>query len=149
MKNRLLRFAVATLALVSLTSCAEYFDWEATPNATVVQIPQEGGVYCYDDFYTWLVEDTRFQPGEIYKCYRYRLMLGSSYTDEEHSSDMSIEFAVPANHSGKERDVKLQISKAKKFHDTKLDSTGRCWWADRRESQWEEWKTVWQGVQAA
>ena len=149
MKNKLLRFLVFALALVSLTACTEYYDWEATPNEAVVQIPQEGGVYCFDDFRTWWVDNTRFEPGEIRKCYRYRLMLGSSYTDEEHGSDMSIEFVVPANHSGKVRDVELQISKAKKFHDTKLNAKGKCWWADLWESQWEEWETVWKGRQEA
>jgi hypothetical protein len=114
-----------------------------------VQIPQEGGTYYFDDFDTWWVEDTRFEPGETHKCYRYRLVLGDKPTKEIHRNVMHINFTVPANHTGEVRDVKLQISKAKKFHDTKLDPTGKCWWADMWESQWEDWETVWRGKQAA
>ena len=149
MKSRLLRITTAAFALVSLTSCTQFFDWEAIPNSSIVQIPQEGGTYNFSDFETWWVEDTRFEPGETYKCYRYRLQIGDKTTKEKHDNTMSIEFTVPANHSGTVRDVKLQISKAKKFHDTKLDTTGTCWWADIWESQWEPWETVWQGRQAA
>ena len=149
MKSRLLRLATIAFALVSLTSCCEHFDWDAIPSSTIVKIPPKGGTYCYSDFDTWWVEPTRFEPGELYKCYRYRLQIGNETTKEKHDNTMSIEFTVPANHSGTVRDVKLQISKAKKFHDTKLDSTGTCWWADIWESQWEPWETVWQGRQAA
>ena len=149
MKVHLSHIVAVIVALVSLTSCTQFYDWDAIPNSQVVQIPQEGGTYKFSDFDTWWVEDTRFEPGETHKCYRYRLVLGDNPTKEIHRNVMHINFTVPANHTGEVRDVKLQISKAKKFHDTKLDSTGKCWWADMWESQWGDWETVWQGVQAA
>lgn len=149
MKGPLLHLVTVALALVSFTACTEYYDWDAIPNSQVVQIPQKGGTYNYSDFETWWVEDTRFEPGETHKCYRYRLQIGDKTTKKRHDNTMVIEFEVPANHTGEVRDVKLQISKAKKFHDTKLDSTGKCWWTNLSESQWEDWETVWRGVQAA
>ena len=149
MKVHLSHIVAVVVALLSLTSCTQFYDWDAIPNSQVVQIPQEGGTYYFDDFDAWCAANTRFEPGSAYKCYRYRLVLGDKPTKEIHRNVMHINFTVPANHTGEVRDVKLQISKAKKFHDTKLDSTGKCWWADIWDSQWEDWETVWQGVQAA
>ena len=112
MKVHLSHIVVVVFALLSLTSCTQFYDWDAIPNLQVVQIPQEGGTYKFSDFDTWWVEDTRFEPGETYKCYRYRLLLGNNPTKEIHSNKMYIDFTVPANHTGEVRDVKLQISKA-------------------------------------
>lgn len=65
------------LAAMAFTSCYAYlFDWEATPETEVVQIPQEGGVYQFDNFQSEFVGKTRFEPGQTYKHLRYRLILG-------------------------------------------------------------------------
>ena len=48
--NRFL-FAIAWVASLAFTSCYAYLiDWEATPETDIVQIPQEGGRYYFENF---------------------------------------------------------------------------------------------------
>lgn len=152
--NCLMKFAVMVFAATSFTSCFEYLlDWEVTPQSEIVQIPQQGGTYYFSEFEYKQVGTTRtYDPGEIFKCYRYRLVLGDNIGYSLHSDQgYSLEFTVPANESDTERDVTLEISKAKEFHlsdDGKYLDSDVCDETDLSEDNWEEWQTVWQGVQA-
>lgn len=152
--NCLMKFAVMVFAATSLTSCFEYLlDWEVTPQSEIVQIPQQGGIYYFSEFEYEQVGTTRsYDPGEIFKCYRYRLVLGDNIGDSLHSDKgYSLKFIVPANESNAERDVTLEISKAKEFHlsdDGKYLDSDVCDETDLSEDNWEEWQTVWRGVQA-
>lgn len=143
--NRFL-FAIAWVASLAFTSCEVYlYDWEATPETEVVQIPQEGGVYQFDNFQSEFVGKTRFEPGEAYKHLRYRLILGGDVGKDVHTHGGTyINFEVPANENGAERRVTLELSKAKDFH----MSLDECDVADLSEENWEEWQAVWFGVQA-
>lgn len=133
----------ATMSFASCYSCL--FDWEAIPEDEVVQIPQEGGIYYWGDFEVECVGTTRvIRPGEAYKCFRYRLNVGDNIGKSEHAQDLSVSFEIPANESGIERNVTLEISKAKDFH-LKTDMHDK---ADSSEDNWEEWKIVWRGIQA-
>ena len=152
--NCLMKIAVMFFAATSFTSCFEYLlDWEVTPQSEIVQIPQQGGTYYFSEFEYEQVGTTRvYDPGEIFKCYRYRLVLGDNIGDSLHSDQgYSLKFIVPANESNAERDVTLEISKAKEFHlsdDGKYLDSDVCDETDLSEDNWEEWQTVWRGVQA-
>ena len=144
--SRLKKCMLMAIAVLSLASCYSYlFDWEVTPEDEIVQIPQEGGIYHFGEFEIECVGTTRvIRPGEDYKCFRYRLNVGDTIGESEHGQDLSVTFEVPANESGTERDVTLEISKAKEFH-LKMEMHDE---ADLSEDNWEEWQTVWRGVQA-
>ena len=149
-----MKITVMIFAAISFTSCFEYLlDWEVTPQSEIVQVPQQGGTYYFSEFEYKQVGTTRaYDPGEIFKCYRYRLVLGDNIGDSLHSDQgYWLKFIVPANESNTERDVVLEISKAKEFHlsdDGKYLDSGVCDNADASEEYWEEWQAVWQGVQA-
>ena len=149
-----MKIAVMFFAATSFTSCFEYLlDWEVTPQSEIVQIPQQGGIYYFSEFEYEQVGTTRaYDPGEIFKCYRYRLVLGDNIGDSLHSDQgYSLKFIVPANESNTERDVVLEISKAKEFHlsdDGKYLDSGVCDNADASEEYWDEWQIVWRGRQA-
>ena len=88
---------------------------------------------------------------DIYKCYRYRINLGDNIGESVHYDYIPLKFEVPSNESDTERDVVLEISKAKEFHlsdDGKYLDSGVCDNADASEEYWEEWQIVWRGVQA-
>ena len=87
---------------------------------------------------------------DIYKCCRYRLNLGDNIRESVHLDYIPFSFEVPANNSNAERDVVLEISKAKDFHlsdDGEYLDSGVCDNADTSEDNWEEWQIVWRGVQ--
>ena len=149
-----MKITVMIFAAISFTSCFEYLlDWEVTPQSEIVQVPQQGGTYYFSEFEYKQVGTTRaYDPGEIFKCYRYRLVLGDNIGDSLHSDQgYWLKFIVPANESNTERNVVLEISKAKEFHlsdDGKYLDSGVCDNADASEEYWEEWQAVWRGVQA-
>lgn len=139
-------FAIIALAAMAFTSCYAYLiDWEATPETDIVQIPQEGGRYYFENFESKKVGTTRmYDPGKILKCMRYRLILGEEVGTIIHDNGMPLGFEVPANENDTERRVTLELSKAKDFH----MSLDECDAADLSEEDWEEWQAVWFGVQA-
>lgn len=143
--KRLFYIAIS-LAAMAFTSCYSYLiDWEATPETDIVQIPKAGGRYYFMNFESEKVGTTRmYDPGKILKCMRYRLILGEEIGAICHDHDMTLGFDVPANESGEERRVTLEISKAADFH----LSSDACDEADSSEENWEEWQAVWFGVQA-
>ena len=147
--KKLMRVVFAMVAL-ALTSCWNWdpflYDWEITPETEVVQIPYEGGTYYFEGLESVSVGTTRFNPGELYKCLRYRLILGEENGQVIHYkySWDSICIEVPANESEVERNVILEISKAVDFHSNRREHKA----ADLVEESWEEWQAVWFGVQA-
>jgi hypothetical protein len=152
--NCLMKFAVMVFAVISLTSCrSNLYDWEYIPETQIVHIPQEGGIYHFMGFEREKVGVTRAVDieNDIYKCYRYRINLGDNIGESVHHDYIPLKFKVPANESNAERDVTLEISKAKEFHlsdDGKYLDSGVCDETDLSEDNWEEWQTVWRGVQA-
>ena len=149
-----MKFAVMVFAAISLTSCrSNLYDWEYIPETQIVHIPQEGGIYHFMGFEREKVGVTRAVDieNDIYKCYRYRINLGDNIGESVHNDYIPLKFKVPANENNAERDVTLEISKAKKFHlsdDGKYLDSDVCDETDLSEDNWEEWQTVWRGVQA-
>ena len=152
--NCLMKIAVMVFAVISLTSCrSNLYDWEYIPETQIVHIPQEGGIYHFMGFEREKVGVTRAVDieNDIYKCYRYRINLGDNIGESVHYDYIPLKFEVPSNESDTERDVVLEISKAKEFHlsdDGKYLDSGVCDNADSSEEYWEEWQAVWRGVQA-
>ena len=149
--NHFLRIAVIVLAAISFTSCYSIlWDFEITPESQVVQVPQEGGQYYINALEWDIIGTTRvINPGETFKCYRYRLNLGNDVGDIIHSKEISIIIDVPANESGADRNISVEISKAINFHTSGNHLYGKiCDEADLSENNWEEWQIVWNGVQA-
>lgn len=147
-------FMILAVASVVLAACeSNLYDWMAIPESEIVEIPQEGGVYHFMGFEREKVGTTRMIDieNDIYKCCRYRLNLGDNIGESVHLDYIPFSFEVPANNSNAERVVVLEISKAKDFHlsdDGKYLDSGVCDNADTSEEYWEEWQTVWRGVQA-
>lgn len=152
--NCLMKIAVMVFAVISLTSCrSNLYDWEYIPETQIVHIPQEGGIYHFMGFEREKVGVTRAVDieNDIYKCYRYRINLGDNIGESVHYDYIPLKFEVPSNESDTERDVVLEISKAKEFHlsdDGKYLDSGVCDKADASEEYWDEWQIVWRGVQA-
>ena len=149
-----MKIAVMVFAVISLTSCrSNLYDWEYIPETQIVHIPQEGGIYHFMGFEREKVGVTRAVDieNDIYKCYRYRINLGDNIGESVHYDYIPLKFEVPSNESDTERDVVLEISKAKEFHlsdDGKYLDSGVCDKADASEEYWDEWQIVWRGVQA-
>ncbi len=141
--------AAIVITVMSLTSCYSIlFDWEVIPQTEIVQIPQEGGTYDFKGFEKEQVGTTRmYDPGKINVCMRYRLIVGEDIGEVVHDDYLYIEFEVPANQSGIERNVTLEISKAKNFHLSEDGKSKVCDQTDLSDENWEEWQTVWRGVQ--
>lgn len=150
------RFFTLVFCAVLLASCSKIkFDPVFDVKEGVVEIPAEGG-----DYYFWVnyrqTEETKFQPGESYRTFRYRILLGSSVANVvmvKHPNELKdiwpenldypedvppygspVPFHVPANVYDKERDVIVEVS------------------LDRNNSfddghDWGEWTAVFTGIQ--
>ena len=139
------------MAAISLTSCYSIlWDFEVTPESQVVQVPPEGGQYYINALEWDIIGTTRvINPGETFKCYRYRMNVGNDVGDIIHSNKMSLIIDVPANESSADRNISVEISKAINFHTSGNHLYGKiCDEADLSENNWEEWQTIWNGVQA-
>lgn len=153
--NCLMKIVAMVIASFSFVSCETIiYDLGVIPQSSIVQIPQEGGTYTFIGFDIAPVESTRFRPGELFKCYRYRLTIGDNIGTMEHDHDSVIHFNVPANESDATRNVTLEVSLAKEHHIIGEYWYGDKWYgsacdnADTSEEHWEEWQVVWRGVQA-
>ena len=76
--------------------------------------------------------------------------MGDNIGESVHHDNIPLKFEVPANNSNAERDVVLEISKAKDFHlsdDGKYFDPNVCNIANLSEDNWTEWQLVWRGIQ--
>ena len=134
--KRLLSTLLFIASAIYSTSCgAIYFDALPLPVSTMT-IPAEGGKFEFKVVDYTLYEETRFQPGEWYKEYRYRVVeegvVSKVSTMHDSSIDydvISIEFAPNDTNYTKEYTIDIQI--ADDFH-----SVGE-------DQHFGEWQTVW------
>lgn len=134
--KRLLATLLFIASAIYSTSCgAIYFDALPLPASTMT-IPAEGGKFEFKVVDYTPYEETRFQPGEWYKEYRYRVVeegvVGKVSTMHDSSIDYDvilIEFAPNDTNYTKEYTIDIQI--ADDFH-----SVGE-------EQHFGEWQTVW------
>ncbi len=156
MKRFVLRLIMLVFGIMLMSSCGKIkFDPVFDVNDEIVEIPAEGG-----DYYFWVnyrqTEETKFQPGNSYRVFKYRLMLGGSEAkvvvvkhpnelkdiwpeDLEYPEDIPpygspVPFHVPANINDKERDVMVEVS---------IDRNGS--FDDGHD--WGEWEVVFHGIQ--
>lgn len=87
---------LATLLLIASaiysTSCGTIY-WDAIPvEASTMNIPAEGGIFEFKVVDYTPYEETRFQPGEWYKEYRYRIVEDGVVCKESTLHDISINY---------------------------------------------------------
>ena len=135
MKRLLATLLFNALAICS-TSCGTIY-WDATPvEVSTMTIPAEGGIFEFKVVDYTPYEETRFQPGEWYKEYRYRIVEDGIVSKESTMFDLSIsydlvviEFAPNDTNHTKEYTIDIQI--ADDFYNT------------GEEQHFGEWQTVW------
>ena len=131
---------LATLLLIAsgifTSSCDPlYYDAIPTPISTKV-IPGEGGRFEFKVVDYTPYEETRFQPGEWYKEYRYRIVEDGviSKVSTQHDTSIyygaiSIEFTP--NNTGNTKEYTIDIQIADDFYSVD------------EQQHFGEWQTVW------
>lgn len=134
--KRLLATLLFIASGIFTSSCDPlYYDAIPTPISTKV-IPGEGGQYWFDVVKYIPYSETRFQPGEWYKEYRYRIAEDGviSKVSTQHDTSISygaisIEFAPNSTGNTKEYTIDIQI--ADDFYSVD------------EQQHFGEWQTVW------
>lgn len=128
----LLFIASAILA----TSCGTIY-WDATlVEVSTMTIPSEGGIFKFKVVDYTPYEETRFQPGEWYKEYRYRIVEDGAVSKESTLHDISIDYEYVVveftpNDTDHTKEYTIDIQIADDFH-----SVGE-------DQHFGEWQTVW------
>ena len=138
MKQILNILLVAATMICSVACGTVYYD--ATPvEASTMEIPAEGGTFIFKVVNYTPCEETRFQPGEWHKEYRYRIVedgVISEVWSEQNTWDygcVSIEFSP--NDAGYTKEYTLDIQIADDFYSVDEDQ------------DFGEWQTVWRITQ--
>lgn len=134
--KRLLDILLFIALAICSTSCGTIY-WDATPvEVSTMTIPAEGGIFEFKVVDYTPYEETRFQPGEWYREFRYRIVEDGIVSKESTLHDISInyeyvviEFAPNDTNYTKEYTIDIQI--ADDFY-----SAGE-------EQHFGEWQTVW------
>ena len=135
--KRLLSTLLFIVSAICSTSCGPIY-YDATPlKVSTMTIPGEGGRFEFKVVEYTPYEETRFQPGEWYKEFRYRIVEDGIVSKESTLHDVSIinygyiwiEFAPNDTNYTKEYTIDIQI--ADDFY-----SVGE-------DQHFGEWQTVW------
>lgn len=134
--KRFLSILLVVATMICFVGCGTIY-YDATPvEASTMEIPAEGGIFEFKVVDYTPYEETRFQPGEWYKEYRYRIVEDGIVSKVSTMFDLSIsyelvviEFAPNDTNYAKEYTIDIQI--ADDFY-----STGE-------EQHFGEWQTVW------
>ena len=129
-----LLYTLTITAALFLTSCLDTIYYDATPGEVAsMTIPAEGGSFEFQLVEYEILSDTRFQPGEWFKYYRYRVVEDSVAGEESENvvdnPDVLIDFAP--NDSDHTKEYTIDVKIAKDFY--KVDE----------EHLFGEWQTVW------
>lgn len=127
-------YTLTITAALWLTSCLDTIYYDATPGeVATMTIPAEGGRFEFQLVEYEILRDTRFQPGEWFKCYRYRVVEDGVVGEESESiaanPDVWIDFAP--NDSDHAKEYTIDVKVAKDFY--RYDE----------EHHFGEWQTVW------
>lgn len=135
--KRLLATLLFIASALFTTSCGPIY-YDATPlEASTMTIPSEGGRFEFKVVEYAPYEETRFQPGEWFKEFRYRIVEDGIVSKESTLHDESIinygyiwiEFAPNNTNYTKEYTIDIQI--ADDFYSVDEDQ------------HFGEWQTVW------
>ena len=131
---------LATLLFITpvilATSCGTIY-WDATPvEVSTMIIPAEGGIFEFKVVDYAPYEETRFQPGEWYKEYRYRIVEDGIVSKVSTMHDISIDYEYVVveftpNDSDHTKEYTIDIQIADDFY-----SVGE-------DQHFSEWQTVW------
>lgn len=128
-----LLYTLTITAALWLTSCGTIY-WDAAPGEVAsMTIPAEGGSFEFQLVEYEILRDTRFQPGEWFKYYRYRVVedgvAGEESENVVDNPDVWIDFAP--NDSDHTKEYTIDVKVAKDFY--RYDE----------EHLFGEWQTVW------
>jgi hypothetical protein len=129
-----LLYTLTITAALWLTSCLDTIYYDATPGEVAsMTIAAEGGSFEFQLVEYEILRDTRFQPGEWFKYYRYRVVedgvAGEESENVYDNPDVWIDF-VP-NDSDHTKEYTIDVKVAKDFY--RYDE----------EHHFGEWQTVW------
>ena len=128
-------YTLTITAALWLTSCLDIIYYDATPGEVAsMTIPAEGGSFEFQLVEYEILRDTRFQPGEWFKDYRYRVVEDGVVGEESESIAANpevvwIDFAP--NDSDHTKEYTIDVKIAKDFY--RYDE----------EHLFGEWQTVW------
>lgn len=128
-------YTLTITAALWLTSCLDTIYYDATPGEVAsMTIPAEGGSFEFQLVEYEILRDTRFQPGEWFKDYRYRVVEDGVVGEESESIAANpevvwIDFAP--NDSDHTKEYTIDVKVAKDFY--RYDE----------EHHFGEWQTVW------
>ena len=134
--KRLLATLLFIVLIVYSTSCGTIY-WEATPvEVSTMIIPAEGGIFEFKVVDYTPYEETRFEPGEWYKEYRYRIIEDGIVSKVSTMYDISIDYEYVVveftpNDSNHTKEYTIDIQIADDFY-----SVGE-------DQHFGEWQTVW------
>ena len=134
--KRLLATLLFIVLIVYSTSCGTIY-WEATPvEVSTMIIPAEGGIFEFKVVDYTPYEETRFEPGEWYKEYRYRIVEDGIVSKVSTMHDISIDYEYVVveftpNDSDHTKEYAIDIQIADDFY-----SVGE-------DQHYGEWQTVW------
>ena len=132
--KHLLTTLLFVVSMAYTTSCGTvYFDTLPTELATM-EIPAEGGWFSFKVVdHRDINDETRFQPGECFKYYRYRVVedgIASEESENMHyDTDIWLEFAPNGTNHTKEFTIEVKV--ADDFY--RVDE----------ECRFGEWQRVW------
>ena len=129
-----------TLLLIALAICSSscgtiYID--ATPvEVSTMEIPAEGGCFSFKVVDYEVIDYTRFQPGEVIKDYRYRVVEdGIAGEESQYMHDYVIYIEFAPNDTGFTKKYEIDVKIADDFYR----------WPE--EQRFGEWQTVWKITQ--
>lgn len=134
--KRLLATLLFIASTICSTSCGTIY-WDATPvEVSTMTIPAEGGIFEFKVVDYTPYEETRFEPGEWYKEYRYRIVEDGIVSKESTMFDLSISYELVVieftpNDTNHTKVYTIDIQIADDFY-----SVGE-------DQHFGEWQTVW------
>ena len=134
--KRLLATLLFIASALFTTSCGPIY-YDATPlEASTMTIPGEGGRFEFKVVEYTPYEETRFQPGEWYKEFRYRIVEDGVISKESTLHDISINYEYVVveftpNNTDHTKEYTIDIQIADDFH-----SVGE-------DQHFGEWQRVW------
>lgn len=129
-----LLYTLTITAALWLTSCGTIYYDAAPIEVSTMEIPAEGGCFRFEVVdYCQLVDQTRFQPGEWFKYYRYRVIEDDIAGEESENlhCDTFIWLEFAPNDTDHTKMYTIDVKIADDFY--RYDE----------EHRFGEWQTVW------
>lgn len=133
--KKLLTTLLFIASAIYTTSCGTIYIDAIPVEVSTMEIPAEGGCFRFEvvDYYQ-LVDQTRFQPGEAIKDYRYRIVEDGVAGDESENLryDTFIWLEFAPNDTDHTKEYAIDVKIADDFY---------CY--DEEHHHFGEWQRVW------